>query len=423
MQSIRFIRRESISLGMVLNIASERSDVKYIFHYCDRLQRLKTNPRIRNIIENISYNFDEPIDFDMSEEALTFRYFDKIAKKNNKKLILETDNLGYKLIFSPNFNRDTTECGSNSKLVLTSEKSIAFNVLSKLIYFRSAEYYSPKSINLIRAKIINENRDVYFLNSGLGLHEFNLYKELRCEFPSKIRIIGNGVGRTGIYQSRDILGTELIKVNVKNEKKIKNNFNLTIPMYFNREHYHPYNIGGSPDKTKLRRLYGDESILILDKPVFNKEIEKFIVHEYGYKYSDEFWLSCMATLISEQKKNGRIIVVKPHPFSELTCQERFSNVIFLNRNLNTRKLYQVSSEVHGWGSRELLYSSHYQCPSYSYITNAHVPNSILGNNRTVIREKVISHIQTLLDEYYLGMPINFNIKKIDNFQRTTEIAK
>ncbi|MEY8251105.1 MAG: hypothetical protein RPR91_01865, partial [Colwellia sp.] len=167
-----------------------------------------------------------------------------------------------------------------------------------------------------------------------------------------------------------------------------------------------------------------KTIIILDKPVYNEDIESYIVGVYGRLYSDSDWVDYVKSFIQRYTDNGYSVYMKLHPFSNKIAESRFEGVEFLNRNQNLRRAFNFKPTVLGWGSKELLYSLSRGCPSYSFVSNAHISDEYLDDERRVSERIVFEGkgIAKVISGCYVGLPVNMSVRFIENFQRTCEVV-
>lgn len=415
---IYYISKENTQLGAIYSVLSKikKEEESYlILEYSKKVKELKNLGAIWQMIESYSYKHNTPVEFELNNIERLYKYFSQNEFPGLSVSVLDS-NEG----FIVNIDELSLDDIGESKLVLTSIGSQGYSEINKHRYFKYAKYCSSKSDNIINSFLRSDNGNVYFLNSGLSKSEFELYKRMKKECPNRIRIVKNGIGNEGVYFSKDLLGLNLERFGEGEE-------HLSVPLYKNSLHCmnaHPYKIGGSPSPEKLRKKYGEKVMVVMDKPVFNEEIEAHICNEYGSEYSDERWVAFVQDLVSTYMHKGYKVLIKLHPYSSKDAEGRFSNLKFANRNLNLRYSFKVAGAVVGWGSKELVYAMNEGCKVYSCISNAHIPKEYIDLDGQVFGGKYFENLvcDKLIRRSYKKIPINMNVRMIENYQRTCEVV-
>ena len=415
---IYYITKENTQLGEIYSVLSrvKKEENSYlILEYSKKIRELKKLDSIWQELERHSYRYKTPVEFELNSIERLYQYFSHNEFPGKSVSVLNSYE-GFVVAIN-NLNLDDV---SESKLVLTSIDSQGYSEINKHPYFKYAKYCSSKSDNIINCFLQSDKGNIYFLNSGLSKSEFELYKRMKQECPNRIRIVKNGIGNEGVYFSRDLLGVDL-------ERFRDEDVYLNVSLSKNSLHCmdtHPYKIGGSPSPENIRKKYGKKILVVMDKPVFNEEIEAYICKEYGCDYSDEKWVAFVQDLISTYKDKGYKVLIKLHPYSSKDAEGRFSNITYSNRNLNLRYSFKVADVVIGWGSKELVYAMNEGCKVYSYISNAHLPKKYISLDGQVCGDKYFEDLvcEKLIRRSYKRIPIKMNVRMIENYQRTCEVV-
>lgn len=418
---ISVITKENIKLNKIFNINSQvRQDNEsfILFEYSKSIQVFKGMKALSSSIHKKLYKFKFPFDGDYSKEAM-LEHFQ--SKEYPFSRVTVSDSLfGYDIHID---SLNSEELGE-SKLVLTSYGGEAYKSICKHDYFKGAEYCSSKSKLIVDKYLLRENGGIYFLNSGIGKSEFELYKWLSEFHPERIRILKNGIVPGHIYLSNDILDIDIFPIN---NFSIGSSSKLFLQKKFFEDNLcHPYPIGGTPPEKALKKQFGNKSksVVILDKPVFNDEIESYIIKKFGVKYSDESWVEYINTSVIDYKKQGCSVYIKLHPFSSKDAELRFNGEKFLNRQQNLRKVFDCQPVVFGWGSKELLFALARGCVTFSLISNGHILNEYLNEEREIDKRILteLNGVGKIFSMYYKALPVKMNVRLIENFQRTCEVV-